>query len=186
MKTPGIGHNDGPPLDRGFTWRRHVWKRAKEEQLPKVGIETVRRHVRRAAQLGLTYPQYASIRIGTGRDVRALLFSAAALGWTKGSLPAPAIRRISQVEDADALLLARLKDHLAGAPAVAGPIRFAAAGPPPVAPHEARAALRAVLDPLKLPSDAVVMIGDSREEARWAEAARLARFLPAESWTAAG
>ena len=116
MRTAGIGHNDGPPLDRGYSWRRHVWKRAKEEQLPKVGIETVRRHVRRAAQLGLTYPQYASIRIGTGRDVRALLFSAAALGWTKGSLPAPAVQRISRLEDADALLLARLKNHAPGAP----------------------------------------------------------------------
>lgn len=178
----GIGHNDGPPLDQGRAWRSYVWKRAKTEQLPKLGIETVRRHVRRAAQLGLTYPQYASIRVGTGRDVRALLFSAAALGWRRGPLPAPAIQKLSRLEDADALLLARLKGHAPGAPAIAGPIRFAAAGPPPQREAEARGAIRAVLDPLSLPGDAVVLIGDRSSQAAWAERARLARFIPAENW----
>ena len=182
MTIPSIGHNQGPPLEAGRSWRRHLWARAKTEQLPRLGIETVRRHVRRAAQLGLTYPQYASIRVGTGRDVRALLFSAAALGWRGGALPAPAVRRIEEIEDADALLLARLRNHQPGAPVRSGPIRFAAAGPPPKAIGEARAAVRAVLDPLALPGDAVVMIGDHPAQAIWADQARLARFIPAEAW----
>ena len=181
-----IGHNEGPPLDPGRSWRRHVWKKAKADGLPKVGIETVRRHVRRAKQLGLTYPQYASIRIGTGRDVRALLFSAAALGWSRGTLPSPASQRLLRVEGAEALLLARLKNHRPGAPAKAGQIRFAAAGPPPKAPEEARRAIRVVLDPLKLPGDAVVMVGADPKEARWAETARLAKFIPAAEWSAQG
>lgn len=182
--TDGIGHNGGPPLEAGRSWRAHVWKRARAEQLPKLGIETVRRHVRRAAQLGLTYPQYASIRVGTGRDVRALLFSPAALGWRRGALPAPAVKRVAALEDAEALLLARLRDHQPGAPVISGPVRFAAAGPPPSSLAEAFPAIRAVLDPLKLPGDAVVMVGERPEEAAWAEAARLARFLPAEAWAA--
>ena len=177
-----MGHNQGPPLDGGRSWRRHVWTKAKSSQLPKLGIETVRRHVRRAGQLGLRYPQYAAIRVGTGRDVRALLFSAAALGWRRGALPEEAGRRLSRIEDADAHLLARLRGHVAGAPARAGRVRFAAAGPPPSNIADARAAVRAVLDPLSLPGDAVVLIGDDPAQAVWVAQARLAKFIPAEAW----
>ena len=45
---------------------------------------------------------------------------------------------------------------------------------------------RAALAPLKLPGDAVVMIGTRAEERAWADSARLARFLPAEGYFPAG
>ena len=45
-----------------------------------------------------------------------------------------------------------------------------------------RAAIRAALQPLKLPGDAVVMIGTQAHERNWADAARLARFIPAERY----
>ena len=45
---------------------------------------------------------------------------------------------------------------------------------------EARAALREVLAPTNLPSGAVVVVGTQAEDAAWAEAADMARFLPAE------
>ncbi|MEL7464463.1 MAG: hypothetical protein AAFN79_10375 [Pseudomonadota bacterium] len=185
MSEHGIGHNEGPPLDAGRAYRRYVWKRAKQAQLPKVGLETVRRHVRRAAQLGMTYPQYAAIRLGTGRDVRALLFSSAALGWRRGALPTPAVKKLSALEDVEALLLAKLKDHRPGAPVRSGPIRFAAAGPPPTSVAEAKGAVRVVLDPLQLPGDAVVLVSDDPAHMAWVSAGRLARLIPAESWLSA-
>lgn len=177
-KPIGPGHNDGPPLDPGQTWRTHVWRRAKAEQLPKYGIETVRRHVRRAAALGMTYPQYASIRVGTGRDVRALLFSGAALGLRRGVGPAaPHVAKLRAVRDVERLLL--------GEDPGAEADLFHAAAPAPrfdAGLQAGRAAIRALLDPRRLPGDAVVMIGERAEEAGWAEAARLARFIRSEAY----
>ena len=56
-RLPGIGHNQGPPLDAAVSWRRHVWKKARKDLLPKLPLEVIRRRVRRAAELGLEYPQ---------------------------------------------------------------------------------------------------------------------------------
>ena len=62
----GIGHNQGPPIDGALSWRRFAWKKARAVLVPRRPIEVVRRRVRRATQLGLEYPQYASILLGTG------------------------------------------------------------------------------------------------------------------------
>lgn len=170
-------------MDPGRTWRTHVWRRAKAEGLPKVGIETVRRHVRRAAALGLSYQRYAAIRIGTGRDVRALLFSGAALGLRRGApLATPYVARLSAISDCERLLLGEAPPAAAGD---AGLFDDAAPAPPPHATlPEGREAIRNLLRPRALPGDAVVMIGDGAlgdgAEPAWADAARLARFLSHE------
>ena len=52
----------------------------------------------------------------------------------------------------------------------------------PAALTAGRAAIRAVFEPLRLPGDAVVMVGTAPEERAWAEAARLAKFLPAGAY----
>ena len=49
--------------------------RARRELLPRLPLEVVRRRVARARQLGLAYPQYAAILLGTGRDIVAFLFT---------------------------------------------------------------------------------------------------------------
>ena len=64
---------------------------------------------------------------------------------------------------------------------------FAALTPAPprhAAWGEGRAAIRAVLDPRRLPGDAVVMVGTAPEERVWSDAAQLASFLAADSYFA--
>ncbi|MEM1346723.1 MAG: hypothetical protein AAGI34_19375, partial [Pseudomonadota bacterium] len=104
--TPGVGHNRGPALDAGHAWRRHAWTRARASLAPRAGLEVVRRHVARAAALGLPYPLYASIRLGTGRDVAALMLSGAALGYRRrGALAAPVVATKLAAVEAERLLL---------------------------------------------------------------------------------
>lgn len=75
----GIGHNKGPTIEAGKSWRKHCWTKARRELLPTLPIEIVRRRVARAKELGLDYKSYASIRAASGHDVVAFLFSSNAL-----------------------------------------------------------------------------------------------------------
>lgn len=189
-RLPGIGHNQGPSFEPGRAWRRHAWKVAREALVPRLPIEIVRRRVARAKELGLAYPQYASILLGSGRDIVGFLFTCDAIGLRLArtlELPRPVAEKLGGLARCDRLLLAdcagdpeRLRERLAAAL-----IPFAAAGNAPgegAGLPEGRRAIRAVLDPLKLPSDAVVMIGTRAAERDWADAARLAKFLPAEHY----
>ncbi|MHA3914480.1 hypothetical protein [Halovulum sp. GXIMD14793] len=71
----GPGHNKGPKFEPGQGWRRHCWKKARRDLIGTVPLEIVRGRMRRAKELGLAYPQYASILKGAGRDVTAFLFT---------------------------------------------------------------------------------------------------------------
>ncbi len=75
----GIGHNLGPTLEPGASWRRHCWTAARAALLPKLPVEIVRQHVRRAVEIGLDYRTYAGVRATTGHDLVAFLFSTNAL-----------------------------------------------------------------------------------------------------------
>ena len=94
MTIAGLGHNKGPTLERGASWRRYAWTRARSELLPTLPIEVARRRVRRARELGLDYKAYAGIRASTGRDIVALLFSTGLLR------PADSGRRLTPVTTA--------------------------------------------------------------------------------------
>jgi len=187
---PGIGHNDGPPLDKGRSWRAYAWRRARAETLPKAPLEVVRRRVARAAALGLTYAQYASIHLGTGRDVAALLFTAGALGWHRRREPVPeaVVAKLGRIEGCERLLIARIPGHVPGTPFAAQGLAFEAAGPrPPQCAREAeiRAAIQAITLARGLPGDTVVLIGAREDTERaWIDAARLAKYLPAEAYFA--
>lgn len=188
--TPGIGHNSDGALGR--SWRRYAWARARRELKPaRVPLEIVRIRVRRAQALGLAYPQYASILLGSGRDIVGFLFTVDGLQLR--------LRRRLEMPEAVRGKLAGLMagERLALAPPEEGAepfreelesvsgARFAsvARAPEPAAPWAAgRAAVRAALAPLRLPSDAVVMIGGAETEAAWAEAARLASYLPTDAY----
>lgn len=182
----GIGHNGGPKrLGRG--WQKHCWTRSRAALIgTRMPIEVVRTRIRRARELGLEYPQYASILLGSGRDVVGFLFTVDGLQLRlRKRLDMPdavqdklrGLERVSLMgfapsgEDVEAFR-AEVSD-VAGVPFVGvapeaqGPLGWSAA----------RAAVRAVLDPLKLPSDAVVMIGTRKDEAAMAQAAKMARFI---------
>ncbi len=179
----GIGHNNGPTMEGGESWRRHAWSRARAALLPTLPTEVVRLRVKRAAELGLDYRAYASFRAASGHDVVALLFSSNALGLLA---PAPRLAedrraRLSAVTGAArAALVNRPLTPETVISLAAGLIDRADPAPRPFAAWgEAR---RAVLSTLTCPADRVLMIGDTGEERGWAEAARLGGYLSAERY----
>lgn len=185
---PGIGHNQGPPMREGHGFRKVAWRKARAALLPRLPLEVLKRRVARAKQLGLAYPAYASILAGTGRDVVAFLYTSHALGLRLAraeALPEAKAAKLREIAGAERLLLGpEGEDAAALAEALERARRLAFAGaraaPPLAAPlPEGREAVRALLAPLKLPADGVVMIGDRAEERDWAEAARLGRFMAA-------
>ncbi len=188
---PGIGHNRGPQRDSGWSWRRHRWVRARADLVgARLPIEVLRGRVKRARELGLAYPAYASVLLGSGRDILGFLYTCDALGLRlrrRLEMPAP-------VRDALAALVRC--DRLVVAPEAEEPdafrmelqevsgLAFAAATHAPRPHHswaEAREALREVLNPIKLPPGALVLVGTTPAEAAWAEATNMARFLPPEA-----
>lgn len=188
----GIGHNQGPPLDPGQSWRQHCWTKARRELLPRLPLEVVRRRIARARQLGLEYPQYASILLGSGRDIVAFLFTSDSLGLRLGrtvDVPRPVVDKLAGLEGCDRLLAAEAPaDPAALAPLLAAEagISFAGVSALPAGPdltwRQGRDAVRNALAPLKLPGNAVVMVGTRAHERDWADAAQLAKFLPADQY----
>ena len=189
-RLPGIGHNQGPSLDGSAGFRRYAWKKARKELLPRLPLEVLKRRVERATELGLAYPAYASILLGTGRDIVGFLFTCDALGMRLSrsmELSETVVQKLKQLERVDAMLAAE-HDHPNAIPdLLQSEIAFASAThlpQPDVPPDTGRQAIRAALDPLRLPGDAVVMIGTKAHERDWADAAKLARFIPGEAYFA--
>lgn len=195
-----LGHNGGPPLDGNRSWRVHCWRKARRDLIGRhIPVEIVRRRVVRAKELGLAYPAYAAILMGSGRDITAFLFTAEAIGLRlERAARAGALH--PQLDAAAATKLATAPKALRGlmAPAAApealaealrarGAAFTIIADAPDAGASDAegRAAIRALLAPLRLPGDAVVMVGARADERRWAEAARLARFIAAPVYFAA-
>lgn len=187
---PMIGHNGGPPLDAALSWRRHCWGAARKALAPHLPLEIVRMRVARARELGLSYPAYASILLGTGRDVVAFLFTAEAIGLRlRRTVPLaePVAERLRAIARADRLLLAEpgeAPQALARRLALAHRIDFAGIAPAPGtgALAAGRQAIRDLLAPLKLPGDGVVMVGTRAAERDWADAARLAKFMASDGY----
>ncbi len=189
MTTPGIGHNSDV-LGQG--WRRFAWKKARKDLVAaRVPLEIVRIRVRRARKLGLTYPQYASVLLGSGRDIVGFLFTVNGLQLRllrRLEAPthvaaklqsAPASPRIvlSPPEEAADMFRAELAE------VIAARIDAAAPAPAPSATWgEARRRVHSALAIAQMPADGVVMIGDGEEDALWADAAFLAKFIPSADY----
>ncbi len=178
---PGVGHNGGPSMDTGVSYRRFIWKKARKglmgETLP---IEVIRSRVARAKALGLPYKSYASIRASSGRDVVGFLFSSNALRLVRqADRLSPLYADRLAAFDVDRCVAAHRPvslDMLADLDCV----DRAGAAPRAFAPWSAqRAALSEILGP-RLPRDGVVLISDAPFEAEWVEAARLGGHLRAE------
>lgn len=178
-----LGHNGGPSLEGGVSWRRHCWVAARERLLPTLPVEVVRLRVKRANELGLDYKTYAGVRAATGHDVVAFLFSSNALRVSvlRPAMPQERAARLAVVNCGRlALAVAPLTP---GIMEVANPDALDAAYPAPFALAgfgAVREALRAALG--KLSSDQVLLVGDMALERDWCAAGRLAGYLPAERY----
>lgn len=188
-----VGHNGGPSLEEGASWRSHCWRAARAELLPRLPIEVVRLRVKRAAEIGLDYKTYAGVRATTGHDIVAFLFSTNALRLLREDerLAEERAEKIAAMRDVGRLLAvqpplapSRLKDDLA-----AQGVAFDHAERAPAA-HlnwgEVRSRVLAMLAPGRLPADRVLVIGDTQAERGWAEAARMAGYLPADRYFPGG
>lgn len=179
-----IGHNRGPSLEGGVSWRRHCWSAARAALLPTLPIEVVRLRVRRAKELGLDYKTYAGVRAATGHDVVAFLFSSNALRVSvlRPAMPEARAAKLAGLECGRlALTVAPLTPSMleAANPVLdeAWPAPYALAGF-----GEMRDRVRAALG--KVPSDQVILVGDLGLERDWCAAGRLAGYLPAERYFA--
>lgn len=177
-----IGHNGGPSLERGVSWRRHCWSSARERLLPTLPIEVVRTRVKRAQALGLDYKTYAGVRAATGHDVVAFLFSSNALrvSLVRPAMPEARAAKLAEVQCGRlALAVAPLTPGLVATanPVLDGvhPAPYALAGFG-VMRERVRAALG------KIASDQVILVGDLGLERDWCAAGRLAGYLPAERY----
>lgn len=177
-----IGHNNGPTMQGGTSWRKHCWTAAREALLPTLPIEVVRGRVRRAKELGLEYRTYASVRAQTGHDVVAFLFSSNALR----------VRALSPVipqaqADKLAAMIGAGRIGLAVAPLAPSALAAnAVLDSSHAAPHvllpfpKIAAAIRDILG--QTPGDRVVLVGDAPLERDWCAAGRLAAYLPADRY----
>ncbi|WP_236019529.1 hypothetical protein [Fuscibacter oryzae] len=179
-----MGHNNGPTMEGGTSWRKHCWTAAREVLLPTLPIEVVRNRVRRAKELGLDYKTYASVRAQTGHDVVAFLFSSNALRVRALSpvIPMAEVAKLAAIAGAGriGLAVAPLSPSLLASNAVLDATHPA---PHVLLPFPAMAAaIRDILG--KTPGDRVVLVGDAPLERDWCAAGRLAAYLPADRYFA--
>ncbi|MBI1219589.1 MAG: hypothetical protein GC186_13690 [Rhodobacteraceae bacterium] len=184
--TAGPGHNGGPGLEPGFSWRKHCWTKARAELLPHLPLEVLRTRVRRAAELGLDYRTYASVRAATGHDVVAFLFSSNALRVfaPAPTLPPDRAAKLAAIRDTLRIGLAsgRLEPQMLQAVAELDAADVAPAALSSWA--EQRRRLRAALAPARLPGDRVLLVGDLDLEREWCAAGGLAGYIAAPRYFA--
>ncbi len=180
----GIGHNGGPTMEPGYSWRRHSWTRAREALLPKLPIEVVRRRVARAAELGLDYRAYASFRAASGHDVVALLFSSNALRLLRTEmLPEDRAAHLGAIRGAGRLSLVHPPLRPEAVTALNPVIDTAARAPGLSVSWSATSQhLRGFLAAERLPGDRVVLIGDTPLEREWIAAGKLAGYIEADRY----
>lgn len=185
----GIGHNQGPTDEPGLSWRRHAWGKARARLLPVLPIEVLRTRVRRAAEIGLEYRTYASIRASTGHDVIGFLFSTNALRLLapRPALPGAQREALAAIRGAGRMALARAPLTVQQVLALTDDVIDAAHPAPRAFANwsESRAAILTALAGPRWQADRVVMVGDTADERDWAQAARLAWYLPADRYFAA-
>ncbi|MEM7471331.1 MAG: hypothetical protein AAF340_08260 [Pseudomonadota bacterium] len=185
-----LGHNNGPSMEAGYTWRKHSWTKARAALLPNLPIEVLRSRVKRAKALGLPYKTYASVRASTGRDVLGFLFSNNALRVLRQNQPMPSARAAKLCETEAklaALAHAPLDPEALTRLLALQDLHLDAVGR---APHfskpwsEIASAVEMPLRLANLPRDGVLMVGDTRFEQDWSEAAKLAGFLSSDRYFA--
>jgi len=181
----GIGHNSNRD-PKGYGARLVAWRKARAGLVNRaLPIEVIRKRVARAAELGLDYRAYASIRAATGRDVLALLFSSNALRLLKEAHLPP--DRAAKLKPLQAMRLVLAQGRLSPEMLTTLPeIDAARLAPAFTMSWSAMSEhLRADLKAFGQRGDATVIIGDTSFEAEWCTAAKAAGYLPAERYFSA-
>jgi hypothetical protein len=187
-----IGHNNGPQMKTGLGWQQHCWKVARKDVLGKtIPIEIVRMRIKRARQLGMAYPQYASIILGTGRDIVGFLFTVDGMHLKlrkRLEMPEFVQSKLQTIEKCTLMAFSpsgEKSDAFQMELQQISGVKFKSSSPEPEPEATwpaVRLAVRAALEPLKLPSDAIVMIGNRETEKQWALAGKMARFIPSSDY----
>lgn len=184
----GLGHNGGPCLEAGQSWRKHCWTAARARLLPTLPIEVVRLRVKRAGELGLDYRTYASVRAATGHDVVAFLFSSNALHMVapNPTLPMDRAGKLATLQECGRVALAIRPLDVAQVAGAGGAVLDAVHPAPELLGRwgAAGAALRAALG--TVPGDRVILVGDTALERDWCAAGRLAGWIPADRYFTPG
>ena len=182
----GLGHNLGPTMEAGATWRRHCWAQAREKLLPHLPIEVLRGRLRRAKELGLDYKTYASVRAASGHDVVAFLFSSNALRLlgARPTMPQDRLEKLGALVACGRLVAvsAPLTPD-AALQAAQGELQAAYTAPGAWSSFpQSSALIRAACN--GLPGDRVLLVGDTALEQSWCSAGRLAGYVPASRYFA--
>ena len=182
----GIGHNNGPTLERGQSYRAYQWRRAQKQMMPNtIPLMIVRMRLRRAAELGMDYKAYAHIRQASGQDIMGLLFSSNALRiiGDGAKMPEAESRALDRVKAAEKLSLV----HLPNRPdqvLQANPVLDATEAAPRFTDSwsQMRERIEDFIRARKLPGSQLVIIGDAPLESDWMAAAKAAGYLPAAEY----
>ncbi|MEO0386279.1 MAG: hypothetical protein AAF281_01945 [Pseudomonadota bacterium] len=189
-----LGHNKGPALVPGAGWRSYCWRRARADLVgAKLPIEIVRQRVRRARELGLAYPHYARVLMGSGRDIVGFLFTCDALGLRlrrRLEMPNPVRDKLATIKRADLLALApegEAPEAFRRELVEISNLDFAAAGETPAGRpwRFAGTAIQATLSAAGLPGRGVVLVAEDAAQA-WVVPGRLGGFVAADAYFTAG
>ncbi len=184
-----LGHNNGPTMEAGYSWRKHSWAKARTDLLPNLPIEVLRNRVRRAKELGLPYKTYASVRAASGHDVVGFLFSNNALRAIHNveNIPADRVERLAKCDATLAALVHRPLDPAALADLLRDQgVALTASRAPHFADRwsDIATAVAAPLRKVGLPRDGVLVVGDTAFEQEWSQAGRLAGFISSDRFFA--
>ncbi len=177
MTHAGIGHNSGRVDEPGRAWRTHVWRKARQELMPKLPIEVIRRRVKRAKELGLPYKTYAGLRASSGDDLIGFMFSSNALDVlrTADAVSVAKADRLAALVGATTIAVTHAP---VTADQVCPPADYAGLAPRPLAPWaQTRVALGEVFAKTRTPSGRVVLVADLSIERDWVGAGRMAGVL---------
>lgn len=185
----GLGHNNGPTMEKGRAWRRHCWTKARKSLLPQMPLEIVRIRMKRARELGLDYKTYATVRATTGGDIIAFLFSTNALRLHRAQdrLTTGTQEKLSTLISADTLLAAHPPLRPAEVASTLGQqgVPVAAAIQAPglnMSWSEMKARFATLTQDKKLKPGGVLVIGETALEREWVTAGRFAGFLTSDRY----
>ena len=170
-------------MEGGYTFRKHCWTNARRALLPTLPLMVIRMRVARAKELGLDYKTYAGVRASTGRDVIGFLFSSNALRMVKHHLPDETARQVAGIKTAGKLAVVH-RPLNPGAVQNENPVLDAVDSAPLFTDSWSgmRDKLRGFIAQNRLPSDGVLVIGDTSLERGWSDAARAAGYLSADRY----